>query len=283
MMDEYTKDPTGNRTISKKEFARKKGEIDFDSQFGGFNINRPEYDKFGQFAIKTIGGLPKSPEQHEQVRQAYVDKLWSYTSATEKDVVTKNAIEIAQQKATLRGTELSNIDKALDIQNPNRKNSGGGSSAPQGFTSISNGMVNNKGNVIVQIRDSKGNVKGVQRWSSATTGLPKVKGYPGTDNSFGLSYFKNKKGETVPTFIMGASAPDGSIVYSKITPSEFSTYVSKSGYDPYKLANTLSENRAEYGNKYTSQVDARNESYKTVKIGYKAKEDKGDSTDDWGQ
>ena len=128
MMDEYTKDPTGNRTISRKEFVRKKGEIDFDTQFGGFNINRPEYDKFGQFAIKTIGGLPKSKEQHEQVRQAYVDKLWSYTSATEKDIVTKNALEQKQQQATYEGTVLSNKIKKYRLANPNQ---GGGSGSNQ--------------------------------------------------------------------------------------------------------------------------------------------------------
>ena len=130
MMEEYTKDPTGNRTISKKEFVRKKGEIDFDSQFGGFNINRPEYDKFGQFAIKTIGGLPKSKAQHEQVRQAYVDKLWSYTSSEEKDVVGKSELDIANDRATLEGKRLSNQKTRMDIANPNRGN-GGGSNNPE--------------------------------------------------------------------------------------------------------------------------------------------------------
>ena len=130
MMDEYVSDPTGNRSITKKEFVRKKGEIDFDTQFGGFNMNRPKFDKFGQFAIKTIGALPTSEAKHEQVRQAYVDKLWSYTGATEKDVVGKSELDIANDRATLEGKRLSNQKTRMDIANPNRGN-GGGSNNPE--------------------------------------------------------------------------------------------------------------------------------------------------------
>ena len=78
---------------------------------------------------------------------------------------------------------------------------------------------------------------------------------------------------------MGAPADNGKIVYSKISPSEFSSYVSKSGYDPLSVMNSLANGEMKY-NRYTSQVDSTKRIYSKVKVGYKSKEIKSEE-DGW--
>ena len=284
LTEEWTTNPTGDRLKSAKEFVAEKAGIDFDTKYGAFNANRPVNSsddltslEYGQFAIKTIGNIPQNEEDHNRVRQAYIQKMSTFAPTKTKDI---NEVSDYQRQKDDREFLL----KVMKANQPRVtvNNGGGNSGGGGGFSSVTDSMISKQDKVVVQIPDVKtGGVKGVQLWAANTVPLPKVKGYPATNNTFGLAMFKNKAGQVVPTIIMGAPADNGRLVYSKISASDFTGYVSKAGYDPMSVLNQLSKNNNSW-NRYTGLVDTTKPIYNKVKVGHQAKEIKegGDSTFD---
>ena len=62
--------------------------------------------------------------------------------------------------------------------------------------------------------------------------LPKLKGMPTSENVFGLTTYRNKKGEIQPAYYLGTPAKDGKIVTSRINENEMNSYFVKLGYNP---------------------------------------------------
>lgn len=286
-MEEYANNPTGDRYKSAKEFVADKAGLDFDSKYGSFNANRPTTSiadlssmEYGQFAIRNIGKIPETEEEHAQARQKYIDLMKARTVETRKDINEVSAYQRMKDDREWQLKMAREQREAMEAAARIARGSGGGSTGGGGgFTALNDSMVNKQDKVIVQIPNTKGGVKGVQMWAANTVSLPKVKGYPATENTFGLSFFTNKKGQEVPTVIMGAQAENGRFVYSKISASDFTNYVSKAGYDPVSVLNSLQKNKNAQ-NKYMSRVDDSKAIYNKVKIGYKAKENKDDEGDD---
>ena len=267
MSDEYSRNYDGNRTNAKTWFSEKRGNQWFDSTFGEFNPNNipPVIKQYAKSVLKKSINGDDAEAVYQEAKKGIINNIASL-------VGTEDKVDTQQTAAQLENQRLANIKLRQDIANPNRGSGGGSSSGGSGgFSSVSDGMINKQDKVIVQIRGNEGQVKGVQLWAANTVPLPKVKGYPATENTFGLSKFTNKKGEEVQTIIMGAPADDGRIVYSKISASDFTANVSKSGYDPYSVLAKLQKENNSYNN-YTGQVDSSKKIYNNVKVGYKAKQ-----------
>lgn len=274
MSDEYSRNYDGNRTNAKTWFSEERGKLWFDTNFGEFNPNSipavvKQYAK--SVLRKSING-DDAEAVFNEAKTGIINSVAALVGKEDKVETKDTALDTAIKRQQLENARLSAIQTRQEIANPNKGSGGSGSG---GFTSVSPSMVNKSDKVIVQIRGNNGEVIGNQLWAANTVPLPKVKGYPSTVNTFGLSNFTNQKGEKVPTIIMGAPADDGKIVYSKISPSDFSSYVSKSGYDPYSVLQNL-QNENTTMNRYTGQVDKSKPIYQKVKVGYQAKEVKGE-------
>ena len=242
------------------------------TQLMGLDPNKPVEEQFTNvnnltpFAKQYFygNGRLRFPQNGEDLKVLVDDALnfaKGYSNTTYGSVTSESA-----QDRELKNLQIANAKKKLS------ESSGSGSaSSSGGFSSVSDGMINRQDKVIVQIRGGEGQVKGVQLWAANTVPLPKVKGYPATENTFGLSKFTNSKGDEVQTIIMGAPAEDGRMVYSKISASDFTANVSKSGYDPYSVLSKL-QNQNNANNYYTSFVDSSKNIYNNVKVGYKAKQ-----------
>lgn len=130
---------------------------------------------------------------------------------------------------------------------------------------------------IVQVQDNDGNVIGTRRQNMSTTTLPKVKGMPASNNTFGLSTYVNKKGNQVNAWYLGAPSDDGKSVYSRISETEFNNYVRGLGYNPISVKATLTNSDRELIKQPTS-INKNNSIYKNTKISFKSK-DLGDDAD----
>ncbi|WP_277496606.1 hypothetical protein [Elizabethkingia anophelis] len=130
---------------------------------------------------------------------------------------------------------------------------------------------------IVQVQDNDGNVIGTRRQNMSTTTLPKVKGMPASNNTFGLSTYVNKKGNQVNAWYLGAPSDDGKSVYSRISETEFNNYVRGLGYNPISVKATLTNSDRELI-KQPSGINKNNSIYKNTKISFKSK-DLGDDID----
>lgn len=246
------------------------------TQLMGLDPNKPVEEQFTNvnnltpFAKQYFygNGRLRFPENGEDLK-VLVDDAVNFAKGYSN---TSYGRVTSQSAADREGQYWDNKNKKKQFFKQDAPSGGSGSG---GFSSVSPSMVNKSDKVIVQIRGNTGEVIGNQLWAANTVPLPKVKGYPSTVNTFGLSNFTNKKGEKVPTIIMGAPADDGKMVYSKISPSDFSSYVSKSGYDPYSVLQNL-QNENTTMNGYTGQVDKSKPIYQKVKVGYQAKEVKGE-------
>jgi hypothetical protein len=128
----------------------------------------------------------------------------------------------------------------------------------------------------VQVKDNNGKVLGVRDQNMRVLTLPKLKGQPSTDNVFGLTEYKGKDGKIKKAYYLGAPANDGTIVTSRISEQELTSYGTKLGYSPAKILKLITDNSRnetipfqENPNKYSFSDD---NIYKGVKISFKSKE-----------
>ena len=236
-----------------------------------YNINAIP-DELNQLFYRKEKRNISNKEDFKSALDYSLSIMQGYSDKSTSNKVLQTAADITEQNL-----RIANAKKRLTEPSGG---SGGSSSSPSGFSSVSPSMVTRADKVIVQIPDNTGKVKGNQMWAANTIPLPKVKNYPATDNTFGIAKFKNAKGEDVTNIIMGAPADDGKMVYGKISASDFTNYVSKAGYDPLDVLNKLNEGNNSY-NRYTGRVDSSKEIYKKVKIGYKSKEVKNEDDNGW--
>lgn len=252
----------GNRTTVQNKFLRDEALKSFETTFGGFDVNSKD-PMLKQFAYSVLGKRQiQSQEDWNTVRDAWVNKLESYVPKEFSVKDEKSALEIANQE-----WDLKNKKKNFYKQDST-------SNQETATPTLSNG------NSIVQIRDDSGKVTGIQNWNINSISLPKLKGKPTSDNSFGVSSFRDSKGIQRDVWVMGAPAEDGKMVYSRINEKDLNEYVTKLGYNPIVVKQSLT-NKQRALNRYTGQTQ-KGSIYDAVKINFKSKniedEDSNDAT-----
>ena len=244
----------GNRTTIQNKFLRDDALKNFETTFGGFDVNSKD-PMLKQFAYSVLGKKQiQSQEDWNTVRDAWVNKLENYVPKEYSVKDEKSAADLEEQK-----WRINNAKKNYYKQDSN----------PQSNQEVVNPILSN-GDSIVQIRDSSGKVTGIQNQNINSIALPKLKGKPSTDNSFGVSTFRDSKGVQRDVWVMGAPAEDGKIVYSRIAEKDLNEYVSRLGYNPIVVKQSLTGKQRAY-NTYTGKVQ-KGTIYNDVKINFKSKD-----------
>lgn len=254
MYSKFEENKSGNVKISGTKFLKDEANTSFEATFGGYDINNKDpYLK--QFSYEVLGKkFISNEEDYKKVKDAWVNKLESYTPKESSYVVEKSAAE-------LRNLDLRNRNLERDLNRPDP-------SLRQ--QEIVQPLYSN-GESIVQIRDSSGRVKGTQTWAVNSVSLPKLKGKPATDNSFGLSTFVDSKGVLRKKYLMGAPAENGRMVYSPIEEKDLKEYVSKLGYNPIEVKRDLDRVSNNNRNRYSGVVNKDN-IYNSTKINFKSRD-----------
>ena len=212
-------------------------------------------------------------EQFESVSELPKETKHLYYDLYKKEPQSKEDFKGFEDKILNRIKAKTNESDRVDRARPtvvNVNNGGGGSSQQGGFYNSANTTVK------VQVKDNNGKVLGVRDQEMRVLTLPKLKGQPSTDNVFGLTEYKGKDGKTKRAYYLGAPAKDGTIVTSRISEQELTSYGTKLGFTPAQMLAYITDNSRnetipfqEKPNKYTFSDD---NIYKGVKISFKSKD-----------
>lgn len=215
-----SKDGKGGIRITEKEvFDREKGELSFTSRFGSWDINASSVaPELKHFAYRILPNKEiQSEEDWNTVKKAYVDKLSTYVKESFKVWDTETALDRQQQLASIAAT--------------NRSNRGGGSTETNETPNFSS----SNQIVFTQVtgRNKNGELKTVLRQEPVRVlTLPKKKGFPSTDNVFGVKRYRNKQGGISDMYYVGTHAEDGRTVMTPVAGQELDSYFVKLGYNP---------------------------------------------------
>lgn len=276
------------RTYSKK-FDAKDAKTLLMNSFG-FDPNKDPKELF------NVNAIPRQLnhrfyDKHQRTIQSAAD----FEEAINDSVMLmKTASDEKTTREVLKTADDITLDK-LQIANARknlREHSGGGSGSG-GVTAGGGGMYNSgnqtayvKTTVPKTVYDAK--LKKMVATNESTTvirpmpmrvlSLPKLKGMPTTENVFGITTYKNKKGEIQPAYYLGTPAKDGKIVTSRIAENELNSYFVKLGYNPmvakqYLLDNTQGE-IPYIGNQSPKAVSRKD--YENLDIFFKTKVSGGD-------
>ena len=213
-------------------------------------------------------------EQFESVNELPKETKHLYYDLYKKEPQSKEDFIGFEDKILNRIKTKTNESDRIDRARPtvvNVNNGGGGGSSQQG------GFYNSANTTVkVQVKDNNGKVLGVRDQNMRVLTLPKLKGQPSTDNVFGLTEYKGKDGKSKKAYYLGAPANDGTIVTSRISEQELTSYGTKLGYSPAQILKLITDNSRnetipfqEKPNKYSFSDD---NIYKGVKISFKSKE-----------
>ena len=213
-------------------------------------------------------------EQFESVSELPKKTKHLYYDLYKKEPQSKEDFKGFEDKILNRIKAKTNESDRVDRARPTVVNvnngSGGGNSQQGGFYNSANATVK------VQVKDNNGKVLGVRDQEMRVLTLPKLKGQPSTDNVFGLTEYKGKDGKSKKAYYLGAPAKDGTIVTSRISEQELTSYGTKLGYSPAQILKFITDNSRnetipfqEKPNKYSFSDD---NIYKGVKISFKSKE-----------
>lgn len=241
MADEYSRNTDGNVTNAGEWFSKERGSQWFDSTFGTFNINNIP-TVVSQYSRQVLKKKIETEEDFAAAKQGIINHISSLVpTMTERD--TKYTA------ADLEAKRLGNIEKGLDIAKkqaermagyPSLRNSGGGGGGGRGSTGMTNGSTaglsysSANQNVFVQtkVNNNGKSVTVVKQQPMRILTLPKLKGQPATDNVFGVTRYRNKKGAIVNAYYVGTPAEDGRITTSRVDGKELDSYFVKLGYNP---------------------------------------------------
>ena len=244
MKQSWSSDTTGFKTTSWTKFSEENGAKYFDTVFGEYSPNYID-PRLKQYARQILQKDIETKEDFAELKKSVIN----YMSTA---VPTSSKIDVARPTVV------------------NVNNGGGGSSQQGGFYNSANTTVK------VQVKDNNGKVLGVRDQEMRVLTLPKLKGQPSTDNVFGLTEYKGKDGKTKRAYYLGAPAKDGTIVTSRISEQELTSYGTKLGFTPAQMLAYITDNSRnetipfqEKPNKYTFSDD---NIYKGVKISFKSKD-----------
>lgn len=245
MKQSWSSDTTGFKTTSWTKFSEENGGKYFDTVFGEYSPNYID-PRLKQYARQILQKDVESKEDFDELKKSVIN----YMSTA---VPTSSKVDVARPTV-------------VNVNN----GSGGGNSQQGGFYNSANATVK------VQVKDNNGKVLGVRDQEMRVLTLPKLKGQPSTDNVFGLTEYKGKDGKSKKAYYLGAPAKDGTIVTSRISEQELTSYGTKLGYTPAQMLAFITDNSRnetipfqEKPNKYSFSDD---NIYKGVKISFKSKE-----------
>ena len=245
MKQSWSSDTTGFKTTSWTKFSEENGGKYFDTVFGEYSPNYID-PRLKQYARQILQKDVESKEDFNELKKSVIN----YMSTA---VPTSSKVDVARPTV-------------VNVNN----GGGGGNSQQGGFYNSANATVK------VQVKDNNGKVLGVRDQEMRVLTLPKLKGQPSTDNVFGLTEYKGKDGKSKKAYYLGAPAKDGTIVTSRISEQELTSYGTKLGYSPAQILKFITDNSRnetipfqEKPNKYSFSDD---NIYKGVKISFKSKE-----------
>ena len=245
MKQSWSSDTTGFKTTSWTKFSEENGGKYFDTVFGEYSPNYID-PRLKQYARQILQKDIDSKEDFDELKKSVIN----YMSTA---VPTSSKVDVARPTV-------------VNVNN----GSGSGNSQQGGFYNSANATVK------VQVKDNNGKVLGVRDQEMRVLTLPKLKGQPSTDNVFGLTEYKGKDGKSKKAYYLGAPAKDGTIVTSRISEQELTSYGTKLGYSPAQILKFITDNSRnetipfqEKPNKYSFSDD---NIYKGVKISFKSKE-----------
>lgn len=271
MADEYSTNYDGNRTNAKTWFSEKRGSQWFDSTFGEFNPNSipPLIRQYAKSVLKKSINGDDAEDVYKQARQGIIDNIASLVG-TEIKVDTK---ETAQD----RELKSAQIRKLNERPQP----SGGGLAGGGGMYNAGNQTTYIKDRVPNLQKDEKtgkmvqnGYKTVIREAPMRILSLPKIKGMPTSENVFGVTTYRNKKGEIQAAYYLGTPAKDGKIITSRIDDNEMNSYFVKLGYNPIVAKKYLLDNSNEevpyIGNQAPKTVSRKD--YENIDIFFKTKE-----------
>ena len=245
MKQSWSSDTTGFKTTSWTKFSEENGGKYFDTVFGEYSPNYID-PRLKQYARQILQKDVESKKDFDELKKSVIN----YMSTA---VPTSSKVDVARPTV-------------VNVNN----GGGGGNSQQGGFYNSANATVK------VQVKDNNGKVLGVRDQEMRVLTLPKLKGQPSTDNVFGLTEYKGKDGKSKKAYYLGAPAKDGTIVTSRISEQELTSYGTKLGYSPAQILKFITDNSRnetipfqEKPNKYSFSDD---NIYKGVKISFKSKE-----------
>lgn len=280
MQDEWSVNKDGNKEESWAGFAKNRANVWFDTTFGGYNANNID-PRLRQYSKTLFKKNIESEEDYNMVKNSLIERIGAYVPQEDK-------LDTKYTQTQLEGQQLQNKKLKLDISEkewerangyPSKRGAGSRSGGSNGGSNSGGAMpMIMNGNSVVQVRDANGKVKGTQVANLNSISLPKLKGMPTSDNSFGLASFINKKGQQVDTWYIGAPSKTGEMVYSKISEKDFTGYINKLGYNPIVVKQALTSTKRSF-NRYSSVVNSQHEG-KGVQVAFKAKVME-DNNEDW--
>lgn len=245
MKQSWSSDTTGFKTTSWTKFSEENGAKYFDTVFGEYSPNYID-PRLKQYARQIL-------QKDIETKEDFADLKKSVINYMSTAVPTSSKVDVARPT----------------VVNVNNGSSRGGSQQ-SGFYNSANTTVK------VQVKDNNGKVLGVRDQNMRVLTLPKLKGQPSTDNVFGLTEYKGKDGKIKQAYYLGAPANDGTIVTSRISEQELTSYGTKLGYSPAQMLKFITDNSRnetipfqEKPNKYSFSDD---NIYKGVKISFKSKD-----------
>lgn len=211
--DSYSNNTDGNRTKEWKGYAKERGDQWFNSTFGSFNAQQID-PRLQQWSKSKLGKEIQTSDDYEAVKQSITDNLSSYvptdntidTKYTKEDLDNKKA-NTAYTRARTAETyhDMANDDNAINI------------TPTIGATTI-------------QIKDKKGNVVALTENDIKSIVLPKKKGMPEIQNTFGVTKVRDANGNIQRRYLIGSPDPNGEQVYTTVSSADLIKSFNKAGY-----------------------------------------------------
>ena len=244
MKQSWSSDTTGFKTTSWTKFSEENGGKYFDTVFGEYSPNYID-PRLKQYARQILQKDVESKKDFDELKKSVIN----YMSTA---VPTSSKVDVARPTV-------------VNVNN----GGGGGNSQQGGFYNSANATVK------VQVKDNNGKVLGVRDQEMRVLTLPKLKGQPSTDNVFGLTEYKGKDGKSKKAYYLGAPAKDGTIVTSRISEQELTSYGTKLGYSPAQILKFITDNSRNETIPFQEKPNKYNYSpeniYKNVQVSFKSK------------
>lgn len=223
----WERNPTGDLKTSAKQFVREKAELDFLSRYGNFDIrgqnNNIEYKQFVKTMTgKTIGVDEWTEEDHNNIKNLWVDKVSTYAPTAKKEINEVSSYQImkdAQARADrLNQQAIQNAFRAAAIANK--------PAAEPSITYVGNASV---------LRASS---KGVGNYDNGLLINTKKNGAIVGYN------VKGAKGNYVQYFIVGKDEKGRMAIEQPANKADVYSRIQQSGGDPSSIESTIRQQPA---------------------------------------
>jgi hypothetical protein len=242
-----------------------------------FNVNNIPRQLNHRFYDKNTRSIQSAADLEEAINDSVLTMKAAADEKTSREVL-KTADDI-----TLDKLQIANSRKNLYKQDsPSGASSGSGGG---GMYNAGNQQAFIKDRIPNMEKDAKtgkmvqnGYKDVIRQAPMRILSLPKLKGQPTTENVFGVTTYKNKKGEIQSAYYLGTPDKLGKIVTSRIDDNELNSYFVKLGYNPMVAKQYLLDETKEkvpYIGTQSPRVVSRPEA-ENLNIFFKTKESNGE-------